>query len=257
MRGELSNSRIGQIEKNSVGSLMEVIEYNNHKDIWVRFIENSNLVHTNWGNFIRGHVNNPYDRRTHGVGYKGEGEYKFTFDGGKTKSYTSWKNMMYRCYSKELHKKHATYSDCTVCEEWHNFQVFAKWYEENYYGIDGEKMNLDKDILKKGNKVYSPDTCVFVPVSINNLFLKKDANRGDLPIGVSFNKQDKIYIAGCSTNNKGIIEYLGSYNNPCDAYRAYKEFKEKLIKQIAVKYKGKIPNKLYDAMMKYTVEIYD
>ena len=65
--------------------------------------------------------------------------------------------------------------DCSVYEGWHNFQNFAKWYEDNYYEIEEEQMHLDKDILVKGNKVYSPDTCVFVPETINGLFVKSNA----------------------------------------------------------------------------------
>jgi hypothetical protein len=80
--------------------------------------------------------------------------------------------------------KHITYQDVFVCEEWHNFQVFAKWFYENYYKILGEIMNLDKDIIKKGNKIYGPEYCAFVPQTINKLLVKtemisaKDINCG-------------------------------------------------------------------------------
>ena len=87
--------------------------------------------------------------------------------------------MLRRCYDEKLHKKYPTYIDCKVCEEWLNFQNFAKWYYNNYYEIENEKICLDKDILHKGNKIYSPDNCVFVPNNINVLFVKSDKSRGD------------------------------------------------------------------------------
>ena len=68
-----------------------------------------------------------------------------------------------RGYSKLWKEKHPTYENVYVCEEWHNFQNFAKWYYNNYYSINEERMEIDKDILYKNNKVYSPDTCIIVP----------------------------------------------------------------------------------------------
>jgi hypothetical protein len=143
-----------------------------------------------------------------------------------------------------------------VSEEWLNFQNFAKWYDKNYYEINGEKMEIDKDILVKRNKIYSPETCVFVPKRINLLFVKKDATRGDLPIGVCFFKRDKKYQVNCKDENGKDI-YLSRYNNIEEAFEVYKEFKESVIKKVANEYKGKIPANLYNALINYKVEITD
>lgn len=122
-------------------------------------------------------------------------------------------------------------------------------------------MCLDKDILYKGNKVYSPKNCVFVPEKINILFIKSNKSRGGYPIGVSYHKQNRKFVAKCSIydfkENKQKLIYLGCYDTPEKAFKAYKQFKEKHIKKVADYYKDKIPNKLYQAMYDYEVEITD
>lgn len=80
--------------------------------------------------------------------------------------------MLERCYSARYQERKPTYKGCSVCDEWLNYQNFAKWYDDNYYEIKGEIMCLDKDILVKGNKIYSPENCVFVPNYINVLFAR-------------------------------------------------------------------------------------
>ena len=120
-------------------------------------------------------------------------------------------------------------------------------------------MALDKDVLVKGNKTYSPNTCVFVPQNINVLFTKCNKARGKYPIGVSFYKDRNKYQAHCKifSNGKSKQKNLGYYNNIDDAFYAYKQFKEDYIKQVADEYKDNIPNKLYEAMYNYKVEITD
>ncbi|MGO4887081.1 hypothetical protein ACJ2A9_04925 [Anaerobacillus sp. MEB173] len=253
---DLAISRVGETRLNRLGSMMIVDEYNNSQDIWVRFPQ-GNMVKCTWTQFLAGNVKNVWDRSLYGVGYIGEGKYKISVNGVPTKIYKVWASMIQRCYSVKLQEKCPTYKGVTVCDEWHNFQNFAKWYDANIYDIEGCRMELDKDILCKGNKVYSPDTCVFVPHHINNLFVKRDKLRGDLPIGVKLcSRYDNKYEARCS-NNKGQRVYIGRYNTPEEAFQAYKEYKEKLIKEVAEEFKGYIPNKLYTAMLDYKVDIND
>ena len=120
-------------------------------------------------------------------------------------------------------------------------------------------MDLDKDILMKGNKIYSPDTCVFVPKNINTLFTKSNKSRGKYPIGVYFNKDRNKFQVNCNTfyNGKTQQKYLGLYNTIEDAFNAYKQSKEANIKQVADYYKENIPDNLYEAMYNYKVEITD
>ena len=82
--------------------------------------------------------------------------------------------MLKRCYDPKYQEKEPTYKGCTVENHLLNFQHMCKWLEENYYEIPGETMCLDKDILCKGNKIYSRNTCIFVPERINLLFVKHE-----------------------------------------------------------------------------------
>ena len=179
----------------------------------------------------------------------------------KTKCYMTWVNMLNRCYDTKRHEKQPTYKHCIVCNEWLNFQNFAKWYKDNYYEIKGQKMCLDKDILYKGNKIYSPDNCIFVSNDINVLFTKHDKDRGDYPIAVSYHKQNDKFESTCSVydfkENKSKNKYLGLYDTPEKAFEVYKQYKEKYIKEVADHYKNQIPEKLYYALYNYEVEITD
>ena len=169
--------------------------------------------------------------------------------------------MLKRCYDPKYHEKEPTYINCKVCKEWSNFQEYGQWFIDNYYEIEGERMDLDKDILHKGNKIYSPDTCIFVPHRINTLFIKKDSNRGNYPIGVCYDKQNKKFRARCRIydfkENKSKNKHLGLYDTPEQAFNAYKEFKEQNIKNMADYYKNFIPTKLYDVLYNYQVETTD
>ena len=103
----------------------------------------------------------------YGVGYnepiEGEKVYRAYENGKQTRSHKTWEHILERCYSAKLHAKEPTYKDVVVAEEWLNYQVFAKWYEENYYEVEGQRMELDKDLLSGNCKIYSPNTCIFLP----------------------------------------------------------------------------------------------
>ena len=159
--------------------------------------------------------------------------------------------MLERCYSKKKHKKRPTYVESYVDNRWHNFKTFAEWSECNWKHWMDETWHLDKDILIKGNKIYSPETCCFVPRTINTLFTKSEAKRGDYPIGVS---KEKNYRKFKATFKKTT---LGRYTTAEEAFQAYKDAKEKYIKEVADKWKGLISDKVYQAMYNYQVEITD
>ena len=251
-------TRLGEARTMKCGETAIIVNYANRKDITVQFKTTGEFVKTTYQNFKNGSVKSRFTPSVCGVGIIGN-EKTRDENGKATKSYLVWYNMLMRCYSDECQKKHPTYKGCTVCKEWHNYSNFKNWYDVNYYEIEGERMALDKDILVKGNKIYSPNTCVFVPQNINTLFTKCNKIRGKYPIGVYFNKDANKYKAQCSTfyNGKSKLKGLGLYNTIDDAFNAYKQFKEANIKQIADEYKDKIPNKLYEAMISYEVLITD
>lgn len=248
--------RVGEINYNKFGSKMEIIEYRNKRSIDIYFEEYNWILYNRcYDNFKKGTIKCPYEPRVYGKGYLGEGKYVAKINKKSTKEYCDWVGMLKRCYDIERHKKYPTYKNCEVIDEWLNFQNFARWREENYYEINGEKMALDKDIIYKDNKIYSPQTCVFVPERINSLFTKADAIRGNYPIGVTYHKRDKVYEAKLSHGKSRI--YLGRYNTIEEAFQSYKIAKESLIKEVADEYKLYIPQKLYEAMYRYEVEIDD
>lgn len=245
------------VKYNKLNSKMILIEYRNANDIDVYFPEyNWTFEHAKYNNFKNGEIKCPYEPRVYGVGHIGEGRYKIRENGKITKCYEMWRSMLRRCYVKDYQEKHPTYIGCKVCNEWHNFQNFAEWYYENYYIIDNERMELDKDILVKGNKIYSPETCEIVPKNINLLIVKSNNLRGKYPIGVSYDKRLNKFKSYCNDSNGKHI-YLGIYDSPEEAFYSYKIFKEKIIKDVAEKYKTFIPKRLYKALCDYKVEITD
>jgi hypothetical protein len=241
-------NRIGETRLNNSGSKMTIIEYYNNIKVIIEF-ENGYKTCVQYTNFLLGNIRNPYDRNVYGIGYLGEGKYTST-----NMFYNIWNHMLSRCYSSISQVKQSSYIGCSVYKEWCCYQTFAEWCEKNYYQILNEKMNLDKDILIKGNKIYSPETCIFVPQRINLLFTKNNRMRGELPIGVS-RKNRKKFIVLCNNGIKQLS--LGIFDTEIEAFNAYKIFKENLIKQVADEYKDKIPQKLYNALYNYEVEITD
>ena len=254
-------NRMGETNMSNQGYEMKIIEYNNAHDIIVEFQDEYKAkIHTQYSNFKNGEVKNPFYPSIYGIGYIGIGKYKIKENGKITKAYKCWNSMFQRCYEPYTINKYPTYIDCYVCELWHCFQNFAKWYEENMYECNDEYMELDKDILCKGNKIYSPETCIIVPHRINSLFTKSNTRRGEFPIGVCWHKTSNKFMTSCSflnENGKKKKKNLGIYNTVEEAFLTYKNFKEKYIKEIADEYKDLIPQKLYEAMYKYEIEIND
>lgn len=254
--------RTGETRINNFGSQMIIVGYRNCMDIDTYFPEYDWIARgVQYKEFKKGSIRCSYEPRLYNHGYIGEGKYKTKENGKYTKCYATWSNMLTRCYNPKFHEKEPSYKGCIVCEEWLNFQNFSEWFDDNFYEIEGERMHLDKDILVKGNKIYSVDTCIFVPHNINSLFVKCDKSRRELPIGVHYNKRDKKFVSQCNIydykENKNKRKNLGYYDTPQQAFEVYKEFKENHIKEVADEYKDKIPKKLYDAMCNYEVYITD
>ena len=245
---------VGLKSVNNFGSKIEIIAYRNAKDVDIYFEEYNYIVKSRYSHFKNGDIKCPYERRFYNVGFMGKGIYKD--DNNNKKCFHVWTDMLRRCYdvNGKYYDRYGAIG-CRVCEEWLCFQNFAEWYYNNYYEIDNKVMNLDKDILIKGNKIYLPKTCIFVPHDINKLFTKSNKTRGEYPIGVSKSKTYGKVRARCSVNGK--TKELGEYYSIEEAFQVYKKFKESYIKQIADEYEPYIPKELYDAMYRYEVEITD
>lgn len=181
-----------------------------------------------------------------GIGINDADESVFASD-----AYQVWTNMIKRCYNEKVIARREAYRGCTVCEEWLRLSNFLPWYRENCK----PGYQIDKDILIKGNKLYSPETCLGVPRRINALFISARAARGKYPIGVSY--RYKKYVAQINYGSGSVS--LGRYNTIEEAFSVYKEAKEKYIKNVAQEYydKGEITKRAYDALMHYEIEITD
>lgn len=231
------------------GYEITIIEYFNAYNCTIQFINGLILKNRQFRDIKRGNVYNPYHPSVYGIGFVGIGKYKSPFKGRDYKVYKTWNHMLERGYSDKCQKNNPTYISCTVASEWQCFQNFANWSEENY--IEG--FHLDKDILKKGNKIYSPETCCFVPIEINSLFTSCKKVRGKYPIGVT--KKGNKYEA--RVNKNGDRESQGLFDTPEEAFQAYKIAKEEYIKEVADKWRGQITEPCYEAMYNYQVEITD
>ena len=171
---------------------------------------------------------------------------------GETKhSYMIWKGMMNRCY-REIREESICYIDCEVCSEWHDYGNFEKWYKKNYYTLeDGERVHLDKDIRVRGNKVYSPSTCAFVPQSINSLITEGSHSKrtNGLPIGVI--RMGKGYQAYLSIN--GERKTLGMFKTIREAFECYAKAKKQNIIDMANKYKYCLTDEVYNALLNWEI----
>ena len=255
---KIANERLGETVMQKCGEVAYIVEYVNSKDITVQFKETGELVKVEYGNFVKGNVKSHFTPSVFGVGIKGL-EPTVDENGEVLDSYNCWIGMLKRCYSAKYQEKRPTYKGCSVCDEWLYYSNFKNWYNENYYEIDNKTSQLDKDVLIKGNKVYSPETCVFVPNFINTLFIKSQKSRGKFPIGVCYHKASKKYQAGLSVfkNGKSTFKAIGCFNTVNEAFEAYKKAKEDYIKEVADNYKDEIPVELYKSMYAYEVSIDD
>mgnify|MGYP003292109114 CR=1 FL=1 len=254
----MSNNRIYETKYNKYGSKMEIIAYRKAIDIDVYFEEYDYVAKTSYQSFKRGTVKSPYCRTVRGIGYLGEGKYSMC---NNKIAYIHWSTLLQRCYDEKFRNEHKNYISSTVCEEWHNFQNFAEWFEENYYEIDGQRMEVENNILMKGNTEYCPEYSIISPQRINNLFVKCEntKDRGKYPIGVTWHKASNKYRGQCS-----YIDDCGNYkrisqqfDTEIEAFEFYKQFKENYIKQVADEYKHLIPRELYKAMYEYEIDIND
>jgi len=124
--------------------------------------------------------------------------------------------MLARCYGGG----HPTYLDCEVDERWWNYQVFAAWFYDNYV----EGFHLDKDLLVEGNRIYSPETCLFVTPQLNTLFWK-GGHGVRRRRGGSFRAVIKL---------KGQKVKIGTYKTVQHAARVYRATKVKEVRRQAM-----------------------
>lgn len=177
-----------------------------------------------------------------------------------TPAYRQYWNMVQRCIPDgAMQTKYPSYVGITYSEDFNTFEKWLEWAKQQTgFGNtadNGKLWPLDKDILLKGNKLYSPDYCVFIPNEINNFITNRKTDRGEYPIGVHYSTKEKKYIASCSMNSKKY--YIGGYHSIEESFMAYKQFKEQAAKQLAIQYINLVDIRVIDALNNFTVNIDD
>lgn len=168
------------------------------------------------------------------------------YENGKIKTfYTIWSNMLMRCYDESIKEKFPTYKDCYSCSEWHSLSNFKLFFDK-YYINDYE---LDKDLLFKGNKLYSPETCVFLPHEINSFLANKYTNKNAYTTGVTWRESMKKYQARITI--EGVEHNLGYYDDIEEARVAYQKAREQQARSLAAKYKENLDIRAYNALLEY------
>ncbi len=242
----------GAVFKTNKYGDVEIVEYINSSKVKIRFINTNHIKEEHLSSVRLGCVRDDSIPTTCGVGYIDiEGA---SIGRNMTKEYQLWNNMVKRCYNEKELSRNPTYKDCHVSEEWMYLSNFKEWCHQQI-GFDQVGWHLDKDILSKDNKVYSEDTCVFVPSEINCAVTNNKSVRGQFPQGVIYNCTKTRYRARIQRSNKW--ESLGTYDTPEEAFYAYKPVKEAYIKSLAEKWKDQIDPRVYDALMNWTIEITD
>ena len=250
---------VGKVCKSKLSGDFKILKYNDSKNVEIQFLKTGfettvELVHVK-----RGSVKDPYSPSVFGVGVLGT-KYPSRVNGVLIKEYGLWQNMLRRCYSDtnvcDAYKnKYPTYIDCEVSDKFKSYEYFYEWCNKQI-GFGNEGWQLDKDLLVKGNKVYSENTCVFIPSEINQILVKRTASRGEHLIGVHWHNASKAFVAQVG-KSKGKQEWLGVFKTEIEAFNAYKRAKESFIKEQANKWKGKIDDRAYNALTNYQVEITD
>lgn len=250
-----------KILENTHGDSFRILEYVKTDEVYIEFLSTGFKRMASLGNIKKGNVADLAKPSVYNVGYLGLGKYTSKVNGVQEPCYKIWQTILQRCYNPKC-SSYKNYGEkgVTICEEWKNYQNFAKWWEDHYKNWMQDWV-IDKDILVKNNLTYSPETCCLVPIKINNIFTKRCSKRGDLPIGVSIKTQTKkgvVYKSIISQLNKdGNKIHLGCFSNIQDAFLAYKFAKESYIKEISLEYKELLEQRVYIALLDYIVEITD
>lgn len=193
----------------------------------------------------------------YGTGDKGF-KYPVAINRVHLKEYSLWVGMLKRC-NRLCQEKFPSYIGVTCSENFKSYSYFYEWCQTQigFKNVDekGKVFQLDKDLLVKGNKVYSEDVCVFVPQAINKLLTKVDTKRGNYLVGVSFEESSGKFQANCTCrygNRK-----IGRFITEMEAFLAYKTRKESIIKRLANEYRTQLDQRAYNALLNYEVDIND
>ena len=251
---DITKDCVGKVYKSKSSGDFKILKYNDSRNVVIQFLKTGFETVARLDHIKSGEIKDPYSPSVCSVGISGT-KYPSKVNGVTTKEYDLWNGMLVRCYSDNFKKKNPTYEGCEASENFKSYEYFYEWCQKQI-GFNNEGWHLDKDLLIKGNKVYSETTCVFLPQEINKILTKRTTSRGEYLIGIYWSKTHKAFKAQVG-KNKGGREYLGLFNTELEAYNAYKIAKESFVKEQANNWKSQIDPRAHEALMKYTVNITD
>ena len=248
----------GSVFKTKLYGDLIITKYINHKEVYVKFLDTGYETKAYFGNIKKGIVRDRSVPSILGVGVVGDEVTKV--NGNRLKEYNLWQALLSRCYCDKFHVKCPTYKDCSVSDNFKYYPYFKEWCNNqigfNVLDDKGNHFELDKDLLIKGNKVYSEDACCFIPREINVALIYNQTKKGNHPIGVSYSKVNNKFVVYVKKGN-GSREYLGYFEDASVAFLAYKASKEAYLKELANKWKDKIDPRVYEALIGWEINIDD
>lgn len=231
------------------GDILEVIERSDKKSISnnsyykYKFLKYNFVGEALKSDIVNGVVGNPNYPSVQGIGYIGVGEYNSV---NSKEIYKTWCHILDRCYNQKC-QRYSTYGakGITVCENWYNFQNFAKWYIENSkWNTNNYILEIDKDILcniiNKNTKIYSPETCLLIPQELNGFLTCDNLRSGVYENKNSFRSEFRY---------KGQRIVLGTFDTFEKAKSTYAKYKSKIWKEIVQNYN--LSKELHSILINY------
>lgn len=250
--------KVGEHYESCYGTILEVVQYEGRSKVTVLSLDSGYRAVVESGNLRKGTVRDRLFPTIYGVGYIGNANTRA--QGKMRREYILWRGLLTRCYDDVFIKTDKSYIGCTVSENFKSYEYFCKWCSEQigFNAVDdkGQYFHLDKDILVKGNKMYSEDTCCFVPQQINTAVPRTYSLKRPYVTGVHYCLDNSSNPFHVHISQYGKDSVIGRYKTEEIAYNVYKASKEAYIKEISHKWKDKIDKRVYDNLSMYELPIY-
>lgn len=249
---------VGDKFVNTNGDPYTVIDYRcSIRGVTIQFDNTGNTLVCSGKEVKKGAVKNPLAKSVYGIGCFGVGPYKAKVNNKFTPEYQLWIGMMTRVYNKGELVKHPTYEAVTVCDDWLNYQVFAEWCQtQTGFKVEessGRRMALDKDLLVPNNKVYSPDTCCFLPNQINVAMKGRQRDKQtELPSGVYWHNASNGYAVSINKDSKQY--HLGCFKDVESARKVFRTAKKEYLEELSHRYKDVIAECAFKALLEINLD---